>query len=142
MKNPIKKSYPIERSDEEWKSILEPKAYQVLRNKGTEKPYTGQYYLNKETGVYECKACNHPIFHSDYKYDSSCGWPSFTHPINESAIEIKMDYSHFMIREEVLCANCGGHLGHRFPDGPTEKGGIRYCINSISMDFKDENEIE
>jgi peptide-methionine (R)-S-oxide reductase len=140
MKNVPKKTYSIERSEEEWKKILDPESYHVLRDKGTERPFTGQYYLNKKTGVYECKACNNPIFHSDYKYDSGCGWPSFTHPVSENAVEIKMDYSHFMIREEVLCASCGGHLGHRFPDGPTDKGGIRYCINSLSMDFNTNDE--
>jgi peptide-methionine (R)-S-oxide reductase len=140
MKNSKKNTFPIEKSDEEWEKSLDPESFQILRKKGTERPYTGQYYLNKETGIYECKACNHPIFHSSNKYDSGCGWPSFTHPINDQAVLIEMDYSHFMIREEVLCANCGGHLGHRFPDGPNEQGGIRYCINSLSLDFKEKNE--
>ena len=130
------KSYPLEKTDEEWKKELDPTSYNVLREKGTERPYTGQYYLNKETGIYECKACGNEIFHSSTKYDSGCGWPAFTAPIRPEAIDVLMDYSHFMIREEILCGNCGSHLGHRFPDGPKDKGGIRYCINSVSMDFK------
>ncbi|MDA1269354.1 MAG: peptide-methionine (R)-S-oxide reductase MsrB, partial [Bacteroidetes bacterium] len=85
------------------------------------------------------KGCGIPIFHSNFKYDSGCGWPSFTHPIHPEAIEVQMDYSHLMIREEILCASCGGHLGHRFPDGPSDKGGIRYCINSLSMKFGKES---
>ncbi|MCH7409844.1 peptide-methionine (R)-S-oxide reductase MsrB [Belliella sp. DSM 111904] len=132
------KKYEFEKSDEEWKEELDEISYHVLRQKGTERPGTGAYNLNKETGIYECKGCGNPIFHSNSKYDSGCGWPAFTHPVNEDAIEVKMDYSHFMIREEILCAKCGGHLGHRFPDGPTDRGGIRYCINSVSMDFKKE----
>ena len=130
-----KKSYPIQKSEQEWQEQLDPSSYQVLRQKGTERPFTGAYTLNKETGVYSCKGCASPIFHSDFKYDSGCGWPSFTHPIQPEAIEVHMDYSHLMIREEILCAACGGHLGHRFPDGPSDKGGSRYCINSVSMEF-------
>ena len=130
-----KKTYPIQKTEEEWQEQLDPLSYQVLRQKGTERPFTGAYTLNKETGVYSCKGCGSPIFHSDFKYDSGCGWPSFTHPIRPEAIEVHMDYSHLMIREEILCASCGGHLGHRFPDGPSDKGGIRYCINSVSMEF-------
>jgi peptide-methionine (R)-S-oxide reductase len=131
----MSKQYPIQKTEEEWQEQLDPLSYQVLRQKGTERPFTGAYTLNKETGIYSCKGCGSPIFHSDFKYDSGCGWPSFTHPIKEEAIEVQMDYSHFMIREEILCASCGGHLGHRFPDGPSDKGGIRYCINSVSMEF-------
>jgi peptide-methionine (R)-S-oxide reductase len=132
----MSKQYPIQKSEEEWQEQLDPLSYQVLRQKGTERPFTGAYTLNKETGVYSCKGCGSPIFHSDFKYDSGCGWPSFTHPIRPEAIDVHMDYSHFMIREEILCASCGGHLGHRFPDGPSDKGGIRYCINSVSMEFE------
>jgi peptide-methionine (R)-S-oxide reductase len=138
MRSKAKKEYPFQKSLEEWQEILDPKSFHVLIEKGTERPFTGQYYLNKETGIYECHACGHEIFHSSKKYDSGCGWPSFTEPIRPEAIDVQMDYSHFMIREEILCANCGGHLGHRFPDGPKDQGGIRYCINSVSMDFKKE----
>lgn len=123
-------------SEEEWKKKLDPESYRVLRQKGTERAFTGEYYLNKETGIYECKGCGNEIFHSKDKYDSGCGWPSFTHPVSEDAIVVTMDYSHGMVREEICCAACGGHLGHRFPDGPDDKGGIRYCINSVSLDFK------
>jgi len=123
-------------SESDWKNKLDPEAYRVLRQKGTERAFTGEYYLNKATGIYECRGCGNEIFHSRDKYDSGCGWPSFTHPVSEDAITVTMDYSHGMIREEICCANCGGHLGHRFPDGPSEKGGIRYCINSVSMNFK------
>ncbi|WP_026954463.1 peptide-methionine (R)-S-oxide reductase MsrB [Algoriphagus vanfongensis] len=133
-----KKIYPVQVSEEELKSKLDPESYHVLREKGTERPFTGQYYLNKDSGIYECKVCHNEIFHSSKKYDSGCGWPSFTEPIRPEAIDVQMDYSHMMIREEILCANCGSHLGHRFPDGPTDQGGIRYCINSISMDFSKE----
>lgn len=136
MKPENKKSYPVQLTDEEWRSKLDPDAYYVLRKKGTERPYTGPYYLNHETGIYECAGCGNEIFHSEDKYDSGCGWPSFTKPVSKEAIDVKMDYSHGMIREEILCADCGGHLGHRFPDGPSDRGGIRYCINSISMSFK------
>ncbi len=121
--------------EEEWKKKLDPLSYHVLREKGTERAFTGEYYLNKETGIYECKACGNEIFSSEAKYDSGCGWPSFTEPISKNAIKVSMDYSHGMVREEITCAKCDGHLGHRFPDGPKDKGGIRYCINSVSMNF-------
>jgi len=136
MKTKPTKTYPLQKPESDWKSELDPESYHVLREKGTERAYTGQYYLNKETGIYECKACGNEIFHSSDKYDSGCGWPSFTKPVKPDAIDVHMDYSHFMVREEILCANCGGHLGHRFPDGPKAKGGIRYCINSVSLGFK------
>ncbi|WP_317174863.1 peptide-methionine (R)-S-oxide reductase MsrB [Pararhodonellum marinum] len=126
----------VDKTASEWKEILSPEEYRVLREKGTERAFTGEYYLNKDTGIYECRACGNEIFHSEHKYDSGCGWPSFTHPVSDAAIEVKMDYSHGMVREEILCAACGSHLGHRFPDGPKDQGGIRYCINSISMGFK------
>lgn len=130
------KNYEIQKPESEWQEILDPDSFHVLREKGTERPFTGQYYLNKDSGIYECKACGNEIFHSSKKYDSGCGWPSFTEPVRPEAIDVHMDYSHFMVREEILCGKCGGHLGHRFPDGPKDQGGIRYCINSLSMDFK------
>jgi len=138
MKNKIEKTYPVEKSEEQWKEILDPQSYKVLREKGTERPFTGQYNLNKDTGIYECKACGNEIFHSSKKFDSGCGWPSFSEPVTPDAIDVHMDYTHFMVREEILCNKCGGHLGHRFPDGPKDQGGIRYCINSVSLDFKEE----
>ena len=136
MKNQEKKNYPFEKSEDEYRKELDADSYRVLREKGTERAFSGEYYLNKATGIYECKACGNEIFHSSKKYDSGCGWPSFTEPVNPDAIEVHMDYSHGMIREEILCSSCGSHLGHRFPDGPTDQGGIRYCINSVSLDFK------
>src|SRR5690554_4833742 len=90
---------------------------------------------NKETGIYTCAGCGNPVFKSNTKYDSGSGWPSFTEPFSKDAVKVQPDTSHGMIREEIVCANCGGHLGHRFPDGPRDKGGERYCINSLSMDF-------
>ncbi|MFO7825318.1 MAG: peptide-methionine (R)-S-oxide reductase MsrB [Cyclobacterium sp.] len=132
----MKDKNPQTISEEEWKQRLDPESYRVLRQKGTERAFTGEYYLNKSTGIYECKACGNEIFHSKDKYDSGCGWPSFTHPVTEDAVTVTMDYSHGMVREEICCAACGGHLGHRFPDGPKDKGGIRYCINSVSLDFR------
>ena len=137
MKTKNDKTYEIQKKEEEWKEKLDADSYHVLRKKGTERPFSGQYNLNKETGIYECKACGNEIFHSSAKYDSGCGWPSFTEPVRPEAIDVHMDYSAFMVREEILCGKCGGHLGHRFPDGPKAKGGIRYCINSVSMDFKE-----
>lgn len=136
MKNQEKKTYPIQKSEDEYRKELDADSYRVLREKGTERAFSGEYYLNKATGIYECKACGNEIFHSLKKYDSGCGWPSFTEPVRPDAIEVHMDYSHGMIREEILCSNCGSHLGHRFPDGPADQGGIRYCINSVSLDFK------
>lgn len=140
MKSDKQVSFPVSKASEEWKKELDPETYYVLREKGTERPYTGKYNLNKDTGIYECAGCGNPIFHSRHKFDSGCGWPSFTEPVSPDAIIVEMDRSHGMIREEILCSNCGGHLGHRFPDGPKDKGGIRYCINSLSMDFRKEGE--
>lgn len=133
MKN--EKIYQIQKTSKQWEEILDPQSYKVLREKGTEKPFTGQYNLNKSTGIYSCKGCGNEIFHSSKKYESGCGWPSFTEPVHSGAIDVHMDYSHLMIREEILCGQCGGHLGHRFSDGPKDQGGIRYCINSVSLDF-------
>jgi peptide-methionine (R)-S-oxide reductase len=138
MKTNQEKTFPINLENQEWKQRLDPEAYHILREKGTERPYSGKYYLNKETGIYECAGCGNEIFHSDHKYDSGCGWPSFTKPVAPTAILVEMDRSHGMVREEIICASCGGHLGHRFPDGPKDQGGIRYCINSVSMEFKNE----
>lgn len=138
MKNQEKKIYPLQKSEDQYRKELDSDSYRVLREKGTERAFTGEYYLNKDTGIYECKACRNEIFHSSDKYDSGCGWPSFTKPVKPEAIYVHMDYTHGMIREEILCTNCGSHLGHRFPDGPSDKGGIRYCINSVSLDFSKE----
>lgn len=126
----------MQKSEEEWKRELSPEQYEVLRRKGTERPGTGKYLHNKETGIYTCAACDQPVFRSTTKYESHSGWPSFTAPYSEDSVKVLLDKSHGMIREEIVCANCGSHLGHKFPDGPQDKGGIRYCVNSLSLDFK------
>jgi peptide-methionine (R)-S-oxide reductase len=127
---------PKELTNEEWKKKLTKFEYFVLREKGTERPYTGEYWNNKEKGTYKCKGCGTVLFSSDTKFDSGCGWPSFYDALDKSKIEEKLDLTHGMRRIEVLCKNCGGHLGHVFPDGPRDKTGLRYCINSVSLDFE------
>jgi len=124
----------IEKTEEEWKKELTPEQYHVLREKGTERPFTGKFNLHKEKGVYVCGACGAELFTSDMKFDSGCGWPSFDREIGEGKILKKRDTSHGMIRTEILCGRCGSHLGHLFDDGPTETG-LRYCVNSLSLDF-------
>ena len=126
----------VQLSDAEWKAKLSKEQYQILRNKGTERAFTGKFYKNKDTGIYECGGCNAALFSSDTKFDSGSGWPSFWDPINDKAVRVNVDRSHGMVREEVVCARCGGHLGHVFDDGPHDKTGKRYCINSVSLDFK------
>ncbi|KQC33292.1 methionine sulfoxide reductase B [Nonlabens sp. YIK11] len=121
-------------TEEEYKSKLTPEQYHVLREKGTERPFTGEYNTHYENGVYSCAACGNELYKSEAKFDSGCGWPSFDDEI-EGAIERKRDTTHGMIRTEILCANCGSHLGHVFNDGPTNTG-IRHCVNSLSLDFE------
>ncbi len=125
----------IKNEENEEKKKLTPEQSHVLRQKGTERPFTGKYWNNHEEGTYFCAGCGAPLFESETKFDSSSGWPSFFAPINEESIEKQSDTSHGMIRTEVLCKNCGGHLGHVFKDGPKPTG-LRYCINSLSLDFK------
>lgn len=125
----------INRSEEEWKKILTPEQYFVLREKGTDRPFTGKYYLNKEKGMYNCAACGNELFTSEMKFDSDCGWPSFDKEIAGGKIKKIKDTSHGMVRTEIVCAKCGSHLGHLFDDGPTLTG-MRYCVNSTSVDFK------
>ncbi len=125
--------YPVQKSEAEWKSQLSEEEYRVLRQKGTERPFTGEYNMHFEEGIYTCKACNTPLFKSSTKFDSGCGWPSFDKSIDGNVEYIK-DTSHGMIRTEILCTNCGSHLGHIFNDGPTQTG-QRYCVNSVSIGF-------
>lgn len=123
----------IVKSNEEWKKLLTPEQYEILREKGTEPAFTGKYYKNKETGMYLCAACGAVLFSSDTKYESGTGWPSFYKP--EANVASEKDVSHGMVRTEVHCARCGGHLGHVFEDGP-DPTGLRYCINSASLKFQ------
>lgn len=125
----------IIKSEEEWKKILSEEAFQVLRKKGTERAFTGKYNENKEKGIYLCAACGNELFSSDTKFDSGSGWPSFYQPISEEKVGKETDKNYFMTRTEVHCARCGGHLGHVFSDGPKPTG-LRYCINSVSLQFK------
>jgi peptide-methionine (R)-S-oxide reductase len=124
----------VEKSETEWKAELSPEEYKVIRQKGTEAPFTGEYVNTKDRGVYRCRACGMPLFASDTKYDSGSGWPSFYQPVNGENVAEKDDRSHFMRRTEVLCSACDAHLGHVFPDGPNPTG-LRYCINSCSLEL-------
>ena len=126
-------------SDDEWRAKLTPEQYHILREAGTERAFTGKYDKHYDAGEYMCAGCGTKLFGSDAKYNSGCGWPAFTRPADESTVEERRDTSFGMIRTEVLCSNCGGHLGHVFPDGPVEEGGMRYCINSASLDFDADN---
>lgn len=120
-----------------WKEKLTAEQYRVLREKGTERPFTGEYLDNKKDGVYNCAACGTPLFSSDTKFDSGSGWPSFYDVIDKGNVELIRDTSHGMIRTEIVCGNCQGHLGHVFDDGPRDTTGLRYCINSVSLDFEE-----
>ncbi|HTQ09601.1 MAG TPA: peptide-methionine (R)-S-oxide reductase MsrB [Fimbriimonadaceae bacterium] len=126
----------IEKTDEEWRGILAPEQFRVLRQAGTERAFTGAYWDNHEPGVYRCAGCGTPLFDSTTQFDSGCGWPSFYEGLDKSKIEEREDLSHGMRRIEVLCKTCGGHLGHVFPDGPRPTG-LRYCINSASLKFEE-----
>ena len=125
-----------DKPEEYWKEKLTPEQYHVLREKGTEAPFKGKYVDNHESGVYECAACGHELFSSDTKFESGSGWPSFDQPVNKENVILNMDNSYGMSRTEVVCKNCGSHLGHVFDDGPKETTGQRYCINSCSLNFK------
>jgi peptide-methionine (R)-S-oxide reductase len=129
----------IERSDAEWRASLTPEQYRVLRQAGTEAPWSGPVLGTKDDGEFRCAGCGEPLFASDDKYDSGSGWPSFTRPMDEEAISELRDASHGMVRTEVRCARCDGHLGHVFDDGPGAEG-LRYCINSAALEFTKSDE--
>ena len=130
--------FPLQRTEEEWRKLLTPEQYHVLREAGTERAFTGKYWDTKTPGEYHCAACGETLFKSDDKFDSHCGWPSFSEVAAQGKVIEHKDTSYGMIRTEVLCANCGSHLGHVFDDGPGPKG-LRYCINSASINMKNTN---
>ena len=127
----------ITKTDTEWREALTPEQYRVLREQGTERPFTGKFWNLKEDGTYTCAACGQELFRSETKFDSGCGWPSFYDALESGHVELREDASHGMARTEVVCSRCGGHLGHVFEDGPAPTG-LRYCINSASLQFRKE----
>ncbi len=133
-KKVAKQSSKVATTEEQWKAKLTPEQYEVLREKGTERPFTGEYWKHFEKGMYVCAACGNPLFTSDAKFDSDCGWPSFDQAI-EGSVKYTHDSSFGMDRTEVTCAKCGGHLGHVFDDGPVKTTGKRFCTNSVSIKF-------
>jgi peptide-methionine (R)-S-oxide reductase len=127
----------VVRSDAEWRTQLDPEQYRILRQKGTEKPFSGEYDHVFESGTYHCAGCGAELFSSEAKYDSGCGWPAFSAPARDEVVDEETDTSHGMVRTEVMCSACGGHLGHVFPDGPHPTG-LRYCINSAALKLEEE----
>lgn len=128
------KPFPVQKTDAEWRKILTPQQYHILRQKGTERPFANEFADNHEHGIYKCAACGNELFSSEAKFESGTGWPSFYQPIAPEAVRVREDRTFFMTREEVMCARCGGHLGHVFDDGP-QPTGLRYCMNSGAMTF-------
>ena len=130
---------PRDKSEADWRDQLTPEQFHILREAGTERAFTGKYDKFYEPGEYLCAACGQKLFDSDAKYNSGCGWPAFTQAVETGAVDEHRDTSHGMIRTEVTCSKCGGHLGHVFPDGPPQAGGMRYCINSAALEFQPED---
>jgi peptide-methionine (R)-S-oxide reductase len=128
----------VAKTDQEWRELLTEEQYRVLRQAGTERPFTGQYVDTEDEGTYTCAACGNNLFSSDTKFHSGSGWPSFWDVVSQGNVEVHQDNSHGMQRSEIVCAQCGGHLGHLFPDGPQDKTGQRYCINSAALAFESE----
>jgi peptide-methionine (R)-S-oxide reductase len=131
--------FEINKSEEEWKAQLTPEQFKILREKGTERPFTSKFEDFYDGGTYICAGCGNELFNSSSKFDSGCGWPSFYEALDSTKIITRMDYSYGMVRIEIMCAKCGGHLGHVFDDGPKDKTGLRYCVNGLSLDFKKKN---
>jgi peptide-methionine (R)-S-oxide reductase len=130
----------ITRSDAEWREQLTPEQYRVLRQQGTERPFTGEYVDTETDGTYHCAACGQPLFASDTKFHSGSGWPSFWDVIDKGNVDLREDRSHGMVRTEVVCSRCGSHLGHVFNDGPRKATGLRYCINSVCLNLQPEDD--
>ena len=128
--------FPVQKTDQEWKSILGNISYSILRQKGTERPFTSDFETMWDSGTYVCKGCNQELFSSSTKFDAGCGWPSFYQSVDKKNVKEVLDKSHGMTRVEVVCSNCGGHLGHVFNDGYEQPTGLRYCINGASLGFK------
>ncbi len=140
MEENVQKTDKIQKTDAEWRQELTPEQYRIMRQKGTERAFTGQYWNNKDEGVYRCAGCGAQLFSSKTKFDSGSGWPSFYAPAEQDNVEVEEDQNFGMRRTEVLCSNCEAHRGHVFDDGPRDKTGLRYCINSASLAFDPEAE--